>query len=425
MFAFDRIPNPRLGLTGLEAGLSEEERAVQDAAHRFAEQVMRPIGAKLDRMTPEEVVAAGSPLWDYLKQMNEVGLLDLKAIGAMPSEQKARMLPLIFEELGWGDPGLAILSLATAFPAFGAYMSGNPELIERFGACVGAWVGTQPDRGSDLGDIEATQVHPGTRQGRGNLFARIVGDEVVITGQSSAWVSGAPIAQAGFVFCQCDYGDGLWNERGGLNYIAALVPFEKGVTKGKPLDKLGQRPLPQGEIFFDEVVIPRRYVLAGKDASYGMFFGALTFANMEMALTFTGVARAAFEHALAYAHERKQGGTQLVNHQSVRQRLFDMWRKVETARAIAQRVVNYNYGPNGPHVLGSVTSKTYVTQAAFEVANEALQMFGGNGLTKEYPLEKVFRDARAALIEDGENNLLGLVGASWLSTWHKQRHGLQ
>jgi len=422
MFAFDKIPNPRLGLAGLEAALSPEERAVQDAAHQFALQVMRPIGSALDKLSPEQVIAKESPLWEYMRHMQEVGLLDLPSVGAMTPEQKARLLPLIFEELGWGDPGLAIFSLATAFPAFAAYMSGNPELIERFGSSIGCWVGTQPDRGSDLGDIEATQVHPGTRQGRGNLFAKIVGDEVVINGQSSAWVSGAPVAQTGFVFCQCDDGDGLWNDRGGLNYIAALVPFDKGVTKGKPLDKLGQRPLPQGEIYFNDVVIPKKYVIAGKDTSYGAFFGALTFANMEMALTFTGVARAAFEHALAYAHERRQGGTELINHQSVRARLFDMWRKVEAARAIAHRVVQYNYGPHGPHVLGSITSKTYVTQAAFEVANEALQMFGGNGLTKEYPLEKLLRDARAALIEDGENNLLSLVGGSWLSTWYREHH---
>jgi acyl-CoA dehydrogenase len=424
MFAFDTIPNPTLGTTGLEAQLSEEERAIQDVAHRFALEVMRPIGSKLDQMTPEQVIAADSPLWDYVRQMNGIGLLDLQALGAMSNEQKARMLPLIFEELGWGDPGLAIFSLATAFPAFAAYMSGDPELIDRFGSSIGCWVGTQPDRGSDLADINTTELHPGTRQGRGNLFAKVVGDEIVINGQCSAWVSGAPVAKSGFVFCQCDYGDGLWNERGGLHYIAALVPFDKGVTMGKPLDKMGQRPLPQGEVYFNDVVIPKKYVIAGKDTSYGAFFGALTFANMEMALTFTGVARAAFEHALAYAHERKQGGTQLINHQSVRQRLFDMWRKVETARAIAHRVVNYNYGPNGPHVLGSITSKTYVTQAAFEVASEALQLFGGNGLTKEYPLEKIFRDARAALIEDGENNILSLVGGSWLSTWFKQQNGL-
>ena len=76
--------------------------------------------------------------------------------------------------------------------------------------------------------------------------------------------------------------------------------------------------------------------------------GALTFGNMEMATTFTGVARAAFEHSLAYAHERKQGGTAIINHQSVRLRIFDMWRKLEAGRALARRVFTYNYSPNGP-----------------------------------------------------------------------------
>lgn len=422
MFAFEKIPDPRLGMTGLDGDLSEEERAIQDATHAFAAGVMRPIGTQLDKMTAEQVVAPDSPLWGFLKQVKETGLIDLKTLSGMSSQQKARIVPVIFEELGWGDSGLAILSLVSTFPAFAAYSTGDPELIERFGSSLGCWPGTQPDRGNDIVDIDTTELHPGTRHGRGNLIARVVGDEVVISGQTSAWVSAAPIAECGFVFCQCDYGDGLWNEKGGLNYIAALVPFDLGVTKGKPLEKLGQRPLPQGELFFNDVVIPKKYVIAGKDNSYGTFFGAITFGNMEMGFTFTGVARAAFEHALAYAHERQQGGTHLINHQSVRQRIFDMWRKVETSRALARRVAEYNYGPLGPHLLGSITSKTYVTQSAFEVANEALQMFGGNGLTKEYPMEKLLRDARAALIEDGENNLLSLKGGSWLSRWYKQAH---
>ena len=152
------------------------------------------------------------------------------------------------------------------------------------------------------------------------------------------------------------------------------------------------------------------------------FFGALTFGNMEMAATFTGVARAAFEHALAYVHERKQGGAELIEHQSVRMRIFDMWRKVESSRAMSQRVFQYNYGPHGPHLMASITSKTLVTQNAFDVACEAMQLFGGNGLTTEYPVEKLMRDARASMVEDGENNLLSLKGGSWLSKWYRANH---
>jgi acyl-CoA dehydrogenase len=425
MFVVNKIGLPQLGLTGLEADLSEEEQAIQDSAHRFAEEVMRPIAEKLDKMTPEEVIAEGSPLWDYLQQIRDSGLLDLEMLASMGNAEKSRIIPIIFEELAWGDSGLTLLNMVTAFPAYSAHATGDPELIERFGDKIGCWLGTQPDRGSDVCDFDATEIHPGTRQSRGNLTVRVEGDEVVINGQSSSWVSGGPIAECGLMYCGCDYGDGLYLEDGSQHMIAMLVPFDlDGVSKGKPLDKLGQRSLPQGEIFFDDVRVPLKYVLAQKEGAKASFFGALTFANMEMAATFTGVARAAYEHALAYVHERKQGGVPIIEHQSVRLRLFGIWQKLEACRAIAHRVFSYNFSNNGPHLLASMTSKTFVTQNAFEITSEALQLFGGNGLTREYPIEKLLRDARASLIEDGENNVLGLKAATLLSRVYKEKHGL-
>jgi alkylation response protein AidB-like acyl-CoA dehydrogenase len=419
MFIVDEMSPPKLGLTGLEPDLSEQERSIQDTVHRFAKEVMRPVGEQLDKMPPAEVVATGSPMWSYLEQLEAAGIVDLATLASMEPAQKARLLPLLFEELGWGDSGLAILSLVTSFPAYAAYLSGDAELAERFGGTLGSWVGTQPDRGSDIVDWDTTEVYPTARQGRGNLLARMDGDSVILNGQTSAWVSGAPIAETGLVFCQCDYGDGVYNEAGGLHMIAMLVPFDEGgVSKGEPLDKLGQRPLPQGEIFFDDVKVPKKYVLAGQDSSSPMLFGTLTFANMEMGFTFCGVARAALEHALDYVSERRQGGVELIQHQSMKIRIFDMWRKLESARAMAQRAAQYNYSSHGPHLLASVTSKTLVTQTAFEVASEAVQIFGGNGLSKEYPVEKLMRDARAAMIEDGENTILSLKGATWLSRAH-------
>ena len=425
MFVVEKIDLPILGMTGLEADLSEEERAIQDSAHRFAEEVMRPIAEKLDKMSPEDVVAEGSPIWDYLQQIRESGLLDLEMMASMSNEDKSRLIPIIFEELAWGDSGLTLLAMVTSFGAFTAYASGDEELIERFGGKLSCWLGTQPERGSDICDFDATEVHPGTQQNRSNLVARIEGDEVVVNGQSSAWVSGAPVAESTLMYCSCDYGDGMIREDGSHNMIAMLVPFDiPGISKGKPLDKLGQRSLPQGEIFFDDVRVPLKYVVAQGEAAKASFFAALTFANMEMAVTFTGVARAAYEHALDYVHERKQGGVPIIEHQSVRLRLFGLWQKLEACRALAHRVFKYNYSSKGPHVIASMTSKTFVTQNAFEIASEALQLFGGNGLTKEYPIEKLMRDARASLIEDGENNVLGLKVASMLSAVYKNENGL-
>ena len=426
MFTFDKLELPRLGLRGLESGLTEEEQAIQDATHRFAEEVMRPIGQKLDAMTPEEVIAEGSPLHDYMAQINAAGILDLGAMAEMTNEQKARVFPLIFEELGWGDSGLAIASLASSIPAFTAHTTGDPEIIERFGSVAGCWLATQPERGSDVVDMDATLVHPNTQQSKGNLLARKDGDEYVINGQSAAWVSYAPLAQTAMAYLPCDYGDGFYKEgEQGLHHVGILIPLDlPGVSRGKPLDKLGQRPLPQGEVFFDEVRVPAKYAIATGDAAIPQMVATLTFANMEMAATFTGVARSAFDLALEYVHERKQGGTAIINHQTVQARTFDLWQRVEASRALTHRVFNYNYGEFGPHLLGSVTSKTFATRTSFEVASEALQLFGGNGLTKEYPIEKIMRDARASMIEDGENNVLNLKGMGWLSKWYQDKHGI-
>lgn len=417
MFDLPSVELPRLGYRGLEGNLSEEERGVQESAHRFAAEVMRPIGQKLDRMTPEEVIADDSPLQDYLSQMAASGLLDLGALSELDDVQKSRLFPLIFEELGWGDSGLAITTLASSIPAYAAHNTGDPEIIERFGSLPGCWLATQPDRGSDVVDMDATEVYEGGSQHKGNILARMEGDEVVINGQSSAWVSYGPLARTALAYIPCDYGNGVMDASGrGLNHVAVFIPLDvSGVTRGKPLDKMGQRPLPQGEVFFNDVRVPRSYVLAGEHEAFTSFFSTLTFANMEMAATFTGVARAAFELALEYVHERNAGGTTIINHQSVQMRTFELWQKVETARAITHRVFDYNYSRNGPHLLASITSKTYVTDVAFEVASEALQLFGGNGLTREYPIEKLMRDARAAMIEDGENNILRLKGMRWLS----------
>jgi acyl-CoA dehydrogenase len=166
MFFVDQIELPQLGFRGLEADMSEEERAIQASAHRFAQEVTRPIAEELDKMTPEEVIAEGSPLWDYLSQIKESGLLDLEMLASMSNEEKSRFIPIIFEELAWGDSGLTLLAMVGSFGAFTAYASGDEELIERFGGKFSCWLGTQPERGSDIVDFDATEVHPGNKQQR-------------------------------------------------------------------------------------------------------------------------------------------------------------------------------------------------------------------------------------------------------------------
>ncbi|HVY02268.1 MAG TPA: acyl-CoA dehydrogenase family protein [Caulobacterales bacterium] len=135
-------------------------------------------------------------------------------------------------------------------------------------------------------------------------------------------------------------------------------------------------------------------------------------ANASMGTTFVGCARAALELAIDYAKTRLQGDVAIIGHQSVKSRLFKMFQKVEAARALNQRVIRINSTRAEPLLEMAIASKVTSTQAAFDVASEALQVFGGAGISKDFPIEKIFRDARISMIEDGCNEVLGMIAAS-------------
>jgi alkylation response protein AidB-like acyl-CoA dehydrogenase len=139
----------------------------------------------------------------------------------------------------------------------------------------------------------------------------------------------------------------------------------------------------------------------------------LSHANAAMGQLFVGVARAAYEHAVSYAKERVQGGGPIFEHQAVKSRLFKIFSKVEAARSLARRVALFN-AAGAPQVQYSIAAKTYCTNVCFEAASEALQIYGGNGLSREYPIEKLLRDARASMVEDGCNEFLSIVGGARL-----------
>jgi alkylation response protein AidB-like acyl-CoA dehydrogenase len=271
---------------------------------------------------------------------------------------------------------------------------------------IGCWAVTEPDHGSD--SLGFSEPHWANADIRPNCIARRDGDEWVIKGSKSAWVSNGPIATVAALFCTIDGDEGF--SGGGV----CLAPLDlPGVSRGKNLNKLGQRALPQGELHFDDVRVPAANMVVGKELYSMTVEMVLAVANAFMGSTFAGLARSAYEMALDYANDRVQGGVPIIQHQGVRTRLFKMFAKVEAATSLSRRT--HLLGAGGPPpVQYSIASKTFCTNTAFEVASEALQIFGGNGLTKEYPIEKVLRDARAAMIEDGCNEMLSLIGGSKL-----------
>jgi alkylation response protein AidB-like acyl-CoA dehydrogenase len=401
----------------IDLDLSDRERELRAAAHQFAREVLRPAATALDEQRAGEVVARGSLLWEVLRKAYRLGYHTVgipEAVGGQGFTPRERHI--VSEELGWGCSGLAIAIGVASFPFQAAALSGDPGLVDAYvrpfvqdteARLVGCWAGTEPNHGSDFITIGSPDHHnpaivPDVR-------ACLDGDDWVIRGQKSSWVSLGTIATHALAFLSVDPAHGMSGNG------VAVIPLEQpGVSKGPALNKLGQRPLNQGEIFFDDVRIPRNHMLVGPEG-YEIYVDAiLAGANALMGATFTGVARAAFEEALAYSKTRVQGGKPLCEHQLVQKDLFQMFTKVEAARRLSRAAFVYNSQTLPPATEYSIAAKVFCTQAAFDVSSTALQIHGGYGLSKEYVVEKLFRDARASLIEDGTNDVLGLAAARML-----------
>lgn len=413
------VPLPATALAGFDADLSEEESAAQDAAHRFARDVMRPIGRELDRLPAEQAYLPGSPFWEFHTEIVKMGFGPDGLIG-LPPAAAARFEGLIVQELAWGDAGLATSAGAGGMPLFMAKMSGQQELIDLCEGKLGCWCATQPDRGSDGLTLYADERFGGAKGNKGNLQARFVGDDIILNGQSSAWVSNGAVAQVALVDIVADYGEGYWDKDGNTYGCNAIIPLDiAGVSKGKPLEKLGKRPLPQGEIFFDNVRVPRRFAIATRD-DYE-FKHAQTWAHAGTNLNHlaAGLARAGFELALEYTNERKQGGAVLSDLQLTQFRLGGIGMKVEAIKAMARHVAMYTKCSPLPHPYFTAAGKSFCNTEMLGVLRECMTLFGGNGLTREYPIEKLLRDGQAQQIEDGENTLLQMHYGYLLSRLHR------
>jgi alkylation response protein AidB-like acyl-CoA dehydrogenase len=401
-----------MNLIDVDFDLSADQVRLRRETHRFAEEVMRPAALELDGLTPEEVVAPASPLRDVFRRAYGAGY----HLRSFPKELGGPGLTtmdgwVMSEEMGWGNAGLSISLGVTSMPFRFAALTGNPDLMREVvmpyvedteGRYVGCWCATEPDHGSDAilftGEHARNDIHF-------DCSARRDGDDWVITGQKSAWVSNGTIATHALAFLCID------RERGMAGTGVAVVPLDlPGVSRGAPLNKLGQRALNQGEIFFDNVRIPAHYMLVQPTpGSRPATDSILAAANAGMSTTFCGVARAAFEEAYAYASHRRQGGGPLASHQLIQRKLFEMFTRLEAARSLS-RVANKRLLTGQPTTHYSIAAKILCTQTALDNAHDAIQVFGGMGLAKGVLVEMLYRDARASLIEDGANDVLALVG---------------
>lgn len=404
-------------------GLSDEDLALKDSVQKFARDVMRPIATELDGMSAEAVIAPDSPFWTFMRKSYELGYHTITfpeqvgGLGLTPLQQS-----IVVEELGWGSYGLTLV-MQLGLHALAPAIFQNEELIKEFtipfcqckdGKSIGCWGITEPDHGSDT----LMAGYPSFRDPniKAQCRARLEGNEWIISGQKAAWVSAGTIATHCVLFCQVDPSKG--HAGGGIFIVPLDLP---GVTRGKPLEMFGVRDLNQGEIYFDDVHISKRYMLIGPDIYEVVLEAWLSGTTSMVAMWSVGVARAGFEEALNYARQREQGGKLLVEHPNVQQKLFNMYRKVEASRQLCRAAYVYARTAQNPVLEYSLAAKTFASDTALEVTSDAIQIFGGNGLSSEYLIGKLFRDARAGMICDGSNDSLALKGGHLLAQHYPRK----
>jgi len=462
----------------LDQNIGRKARVMREQAREFGREVARPIGIELDKLKdPADVIAKGSRLWEVFRKYRELGFhktMIPPAFGGTMGKGGSGV-HLVAEELGYWDAGLAISMEVANMPFAFAILSEAAEVRDwarqycddKEGDMVGCWAITEPDHGTDW--VMATTQEGKDPRTAPNLKAVKKGKEYVLNGWKAAWVSNGTIATHAVLHVGLDQSQGMHGS--GL----AMCPLDlPGVSKGKPLDKIGQRPLNQGEIIFEDVVIPEKYMLLkapGLFTANAFGKGFLGVANSQMGLVFSGLARAVLDEALNFAKENSSNGKPLCDRQEVRLKLFEMFKMAEAARAFAFAVMSvsplgrsnpvmrlftstratfwamgksisraqdlYLKHKDNPKLVAfmekraqkkkpgkdikdwgrfGVASKVLATDTAFHNANLAIQIMGDAGISTDHVMEKMFRDARAAQIEDGANESLGLAAAESLVT---------
>jgi alkylation response protein AidB-like acyl-CoA dehydrogenase len=404
-----------MGYRELDLSLSEFQLNLKEELHKFAIEVLRPAAVALDKLPPEDVVKKGSLYWQTMVKMYENGYHTIyisDEYGGMGLD--ALGIHIFWEEIAYGSVGFVVSLGVSCFCAFYAEMLCIEKLTEKFiipfvnckdASVMSCWGITEPEHGSDI-------LMPGTTFFRDKnitqqLKAVKKGPDWVLNGQKSAWISNGPTASNAALFVNLEPSLGMAG--GGICLLDLNQP---GVSRGKPLDKMGQRELPQGEIFFDNVVCPGDQMIIDQQSYEAMTELTLAHANMGMGAYFSGLAQACYDLALQYSTERIQGGRRLCEHAWVQTKLFDMFTTVEACRALSRNVMVYNMSNTPASLQHSIASKVFCTNGAYKVASDAVQIFGGLGLSKELPIEKLFRDARAGLIEDGSNDSLSIAAGN-------------
>jgi alkylation response protein AidB-like acyl-CoA dehydrogenase len=381
-------------------------REMQDWVHGFAVNVIRPAAAEWDER--EETP------WPILEEAAKIGLYSLEFFGEQWLGPTGLGIPIAFEELFWGDAGIALSIVGSSLAAVAVSANGTNEQIgewlpQMFGGPgdvkVAAFCSSEPDAGSDVGAIRTRAVYDEAA------------GEWVLNG-AKTWATNGGIADVHVVVASVDPELG---SRGQASFI--VPPGTRGLVQGQKFRKHGIRASHTAEVVLDGVRVPGRCLVGGKDrleerlarvregGSAGEQAAMKTFerSRPSVAAMAVGIGRAAVEYATEYARHRVQFGRPIGQNQAVAFMLADMQAAVDAARLLTWRAAwMARNGLPFDHAEGSMC-KLVAGETAVRVTDQAMQILGGNGYTREFPVERWHRDAKIFTIFEGTSEIQRMI----------------
>jgi acyl-CoA dehydrogenase len=370
----------------VDFSLTDEQKDIRELAHDFAEKEIRPVAWDLDRdsIFPQEIVEMA---W-------EVGLMN----SHIPEEYGGPGLDyltgcLIEEELGWGCSGIGTTLMCNGLATAPVSLGGSEEVKKEYLGMLteepklASFCLTEPDAGSDVSGMRTTAVRKG--------------DKYVING-TKCFITNGSHASWYTVYAKTD------KEAGHRGITAFVVPRDAGVVVDKKEDKLGQRASDTAMISFNDVEVPAGNLIGEENKGFKLAMMTLDRTRPGVSAMAVGIAQAAFEYARDYAKERVQFGVPIAMHQAIQFMIADMATKVEAARLLTWKsAALLDRGER--NTLASSHAKRFAADSAMEVTVDAVQVYGGYGFIKEYPVEKLMRDAKIMQLYEGTSQIQRLV----------------
>ena len=392
--------------------LDQDHLDLRAWVHDFAADVIRPAAAEWDER--EEFP------WPVVEEAAKVGLYSLDFVATQAAEPTGLGFPIAMEELFWGDAGIGLSIVGTSLAAAGVRANGTDEQVmewvpQMYGSPgdlkLGAFCSSEPDAGSDVGAMRTRATYDEAT------------DEWVLNG-TKTWATNGGLADVHVITAVVDP---ELRSRGQASFV--VPPGTKGLSQGQKFHKHGIRASHTAEVVLDQCRVPGRCLLGGKEKldqrlakarEGGKSGGQPSMSTFErtrpaVGAQAIGIARAAYEVALDYAKTREQFGKPIIENQGIAFMLADMATSIEASRLLVWRAAwMARQGKRFEKAEGSM-SKLFAGETAVRVTERAMQILGGNGFTRDYPVERMARDAKIYTIFEGTSEIQRLVIARSVS----------